>query len=1229
MKLIALQPKRSSKRYFAAGLLALTSGLALAVDLSNFPLVTSTATSVRPNLMFVLDDSGSMNSAYMPDFVDDEKLCRDSSTTPWNKDFCFPMDPPYYSAQFNGIYYNPDFAYKPPVNADGTSWADQVATAAQPTPFGGASPTFNLTTLYEDQYYCNQDNYNPSDTATMENPTKCRRNGIAYATAPTSAGYHYPNATFRFKKKSGGGGSSYIKKGAPYYYKLSTYQWCTTTALTVCQPRKIDTHKFASYKENFFTRVDITSATCTPTCPSGRTHAAELTNFANWYSYYRTRLNTMKTGAGKAFVGLDDSYRVGFMTIHTTPSDSSRYIPIQNFTPAHKTTWFNKLYSISTIGSTPLRPALSTAGQMYAGKALTDPVQYSCQKNFTILSTDGFWNGDPGFKLDGSAIGNQDNNLATTPRPKFDGNVLPSTNAGGGTKGGAATLADVAMYYYKTDLRTPALSNCTGALASDVCNNNVPPSKKDTASHQHMTVFTIGLGVDGNLEYRPDYETAATGAFADITSGAKKWDAVINDSPSAIDDLWHAAVNASGTYYSAKNPNALSSGLGDALREVGGRTGAAAAASTSNPQVTTRDNFVFTSNYRTAKWDSVVKRRRIDTLTGELSKATDWEAGKVLNTRAVDFTAGDTTKERTIYMFDSVPANKLKEFKYSTLTTPQKALLDVGAWADPTTKLTQWASLNAVAQTAALAPGALVKYLSGFTNLEDDTGNPDLPFRGRDSILGDIVNAETVYVKQPLQEWTDAGYKLFAYNNRVRPATLYAAANDGMLHAFNADTGEERWAYIPTMALPKLYTLADKNYLHQFFVDGTPVVSDVLVGGNWKTILVGGLNNGGRGFYALDITDPLAPKALWEFCASGCSQNDPNVGFSYGLPVIAKLEDGTWGVMVTSGYNNTAPGDGKGRLFVLDPATGVQKFSIFTGCSGLNCGIGKFSPWIRSFEDNTAERVYAGDLGGNVWRFDINNSIAPAGREAYHLAQVGNPPALIQSITTKPELAEVDGHAVVFVGTGRLLGNSDRLDLGINSMYAIKDPLIGTAKTLAELKVRTFGNLVQQQLTAGVDKNGRNIRTNTNNIVNWTTKDGWYIDFPGVGERLFTDPALGIGTIVLTTNIPTDADPCSGGGLSWLYELDWRTGGAVNTAEKTESGQLIASKILANEFATRPVLVQLPDGKVIELIQINTGDIEIDENNSISSVVANEMTGKINFLGRRAGWREIINDKTK
>src|SRR5678816_1190248 len=190
-----------------------------------------------------------------------------------------------------------------------------------------------------------------------------------------------------------------------------------------------------------------------------------------------------------------------------------------------------------------------------------------------------------------------------------------------------------------------------------------------------------------------------------------------------------------------------------------------------------------------------------------------------------------------------------------------------------------------------------------------------------------------------------------------------------MLHALYAGTSlsdpqalKEAWAFIPSAVLPNLYKLADAYYRnhHEFFVDGTPVVGDAYDGAAWKTILVAGLNGGGKSFYALDVTDPANPVALWEFSLSNTCYNgtaatagaDCHIGYSYGKPIITKLIDGTWVVLVTSGYNNVnAPpvaGDGVGYLYVLDAFTGriLHKISTGVGSPGNPAGLAQINVFV-------------------------------------------------------------------------------------------------------------------------------------------------------------------------------------------------------------------------------------------------------------------------------------------
>ncbi|HUW38555.1 MAG TPA: hypothetical protein VMV91_14620, partial [Rhodocyclaceae bacterium] len=233
------------------------------------------------------------------------------------------------------------------------------------------------------------------------------------------------------------------------------------------------------------TRTDCAGATCS--------YAEEMSNFANWYAYYRTRMQMMKTAAGLAFANVDSRYRVGFMSMNN--NTGSDFLNIADFDATQKANWYAKFYAVNPSNSTPLRSVLSVAGRIYAkdiasynGQAVSDPIQYSCQQNFAILSTDGYWNSGSctsgsagcinsgaGSILGGGAVGNYDNVVSATPRPHFDGGT--ATNASG-------TLADIALYYYQSDLR-PAGS--TGALGTDVSKDNVPTNAKDAAVHQHMT----------------------------------------------------------------------------------------------------------------------------------------------------------------------------------------------------------------------------------------------------------------------------------------------------------------------------------------------------------------------------------------------------------------------------------------------------------------------------------------------------------------------------------------------------------------------------------------------------------------------------------------------------------------------------------------------------------------------------------------------------------------------
>jgi type IV pilus assembly protein PilY1 len=395
-----------------------------------------------------------------------------------------------------------------------------------------------------------------------------------------------------------------------------------------------------------------------------------------------------------------------------------------------------------------------------------------------------------------------------------------------------------------------------------------------------------------------------------------------------------------------------------------------------------------------------------------------------------------------------------------------------------------------------------------------------------------------------------------------------------------------------------MFRLADVDYgtNHRYFVDASPVVADIYTGSAWRTILVGGLNAGGKGYYAIDITDPDNPQGLWEF-------TDANMGLTYGNPVITKRADGTWVVAMTSGLNNA---DGVGRVYMLNAQTGALITSLSTnaGTATDPSGLNKLNGWVDTGVDNTTKRFYAGDMLGNLWRFDFDDRVSPAGAEVIKLAQFQHSSASPQPITTKPQLTEVTASGgtkmpVIVVGTGRYLGTSDVNDTTVQSIYAIKDPLTDTGWG----DVRTRSDLVSQTVTVSGTSG-----TGTSTAMDWSTKIGWKMDLPQSKERVVTDFVVSFNILSLASAIPGTNECSPSGGSSWIYEISVGTGTAANGS--TVSSYLGAFLVVG----LSPIMTA--DG-TLRIIIVGS-DASVTTRTPPASSPASSTI-------RRSSWRELIN----
>ncbi len=476
-----------------------------------------------------------------------------------------------------------------------------------------------------------------------------------------------------------------------------------------------------------------------------------------------------------------------------------------------------------------------------------------------------------------------------------------------------------------------------------------------------------------------------------------------------------------------------------------------------------------------------------------------------------------------------------------------------------------WDSLSGD-QKGKLGNSDVLDYLRGDQSKEVRNGGS---YRNRDRLLGDIVNSDPYFVGtqnfgyEILPGTEGATYKAYLSGKASQPKMLYVGANDGMLHGFDAVTGVERLAYVPNELMAKLPQLASPGYSHQYYVDGSPWVGDAYFNSAWRSVLVGSTGAGGKAVFALDVSNPAsfsASDVLWEFTHT-------QLGYTIGQPMIARLNNGRWAAIFGNGYNSTG---GTAKLFIVfldaNAADGWQEghdkdyMVIGTNTATAN---GLSSPTLYDANgDRIVDYVYAGDLKGNVWKFDLNNTNPNHWKVANKSGSTFIPFFTARSATNQeqPITGAIEigppppgkNGVMLYFGTGRFFAVGDNTNTQVQTFYALWDDYSNeiTYSCSGGSCNRDTALQAQSILYEGGGPGTHSVRVTTTNTVNYNTRRGWYMDLlppsgTAKGERVVSAPLLRHGRVIFTTLIPS-SDPCSFGGDSWIMELVAHTGGRLD-----------------------------------------------------------------------------------
>jgi type IV pilus assembly protein PilY1 len=1203
-----MQPNESStqQRRILSKVTIACLGLFLASQIvaepSQKPLFKKSGRNVAPNLFYTIDDSGSMGFNYAPvslwsggESNSIGPVIHRADTMAINANYypCHLLTPDVTntsteavlamklrSPQFNRIYYNPEILYQP--WARGVPYTDPATGLFAPSNFVSA----------------------------LIDPRKAVNSNDAGATSGNvnlDDKYSFtPSNDFPICGGSTGGSPIYKSSSvtifpATYYlYNQTTGKFTRYTLQSTYTP----VPTFKKYPK----RTDCTSVV------GGEgvcTLANERQNFANWYTYYRTRSMLARGATSLAFSKIEQSVRVGYGQLNSGGATEAgvlnktlkRGVRTFDVGSPTRTQFFSWLYTVPFANGTPLRRAMDDVGRYFSITSSTGPWandpgtatgvdsdliyknMASCRRSYHVFMTDGYWNGaSASAAINGSNIDNttgpliekNENGRTYKYDPSFHNGITVSKSPYADIYSG--TLADVAHYYWTRDLH-PFLNNNVRVkmAASDKLVSEKPyydaAAKIDRGDHafwQHLTTYTVGLGI--------------TGTITDTTKvpPSVNWPRPVEDTQTAVDDLFHAAVNGRGRYLTAADPQEYQDAIEKTLTEI-------FSAEPANSGIALTS---FAVNSKT--------KRFIPSFSQP-----DW--------------IGDVT---------AYPMNSTTEIWSASSALPPAANRKIEVWNGTRTEAFNTSLSASVRSLMGDTSDNLIKFLRGDRSLEGAGGyrcRGDLPgtktcTKAKDPVtgaftniglFGDVVNSSPVFLGsnvdlnyQLLPDGEGKGYRDFVDTKKARAKNVVVVgANDGMLHVLDDATGKELYAFIPQGVTPFLKRLANRSYgatvtdnaldtTHHFFVDGKLHESDVKINGAWSNVLVGSAGGGAKSVFALrfDASNPQdldTSPVLWEINALSSStlQNKDRLGHINGSLATGRMKDGSWVAIFGNGMDSTAGG---AYLWIVDIATGRPiRTPIQAGNDTSGNGLGPVT-LVRD-ANRTIIAAYAGDAKGRLWRFDLDGSAPSSWKTGF-----GNLPLFTPSVprpvTSAPIfVAHPKGGLMVMYATGSLYSDDDEINTDQQLIHGIWDVTV-PGKPSDSATVASPSQLVEHSVNttpvsgASSAVTGYTIAPSSRAITytNASGTRGWFIrQRLAVGERGIFDPFILSNFAVFNTTAPSNSsagDPCMAVSTrTFVYFLNPLTGKMAPYALFDTSGDGVVS---TNDTPVGVIEIASDGGKV-------------------------------------------------